>query len=131
MPNRTFEVSVQENKANTVIYDLEVWVLFEHQTELWKCVFHSSANQLLDYYLIILQSVEQYFNVSDPVFEIVQGDEINKFSINQTSKELRVGSQALDREQRAQHTVIIELLSNGINRGFARVCFINFIINFS
>lgn len=86
---------------------------------------------LLDYYLIILQSVEQYFNVSDPVFEIVQGDEINKFIINQTSKELRVGSQALDREQRAQHIVIIELLSNGINRGFARVCFINFIFNFS
>lgn len=86
---------------------------------------------LLDYYLIILQSVEQYFNVSDPVFEIVHGDEINKFIINQTSKELRVGSQALDREQRAQHIVIIELLSNGINRGFARVCFINFIFNFS
>ena len=34
MPNRTFEVSVQENKANTVIYDLEVWFLLEHQTEL-------------------------------------------------------------------------------------------------
>lgn len=69
--------------------------------------------------------------MSDPVFEIVQGDEINKFSINQTSKELRVGSQALDREQRAQYIVIIELLSNGINRGFVRVCFINFILNFS
>ena len=75
--------------------------------------------------------MEQYFNVSDPLFEIVQGDEGNKFVINETSKELRVGAQGLDREQRAQYLLVVELQSNGINRGFARVRYKFFCIGFS
>ena len=55
------------------------------------------------------------------MFEILQGDEGSKFVINQTTKELRVGAQGLDREQHAQYVLAVELRSNGINRGFAKV----------
>lgn len=69
----------------------------------------------------LFQPVEQYFNVSNPVFSILRGNAGNMFVINQTTKELRVGGQGLDREQSAQHSLVVELRSNGINRGFARV----------
>ena len=67
------------------------------------------------------QLLEQYFNVSDPSFENLQGDGKNKFVINQASKELRVGAEGLDREQQAQYTLVVEIRSNGNNRGFAKV----------
>lgn len=72
-------------------------------------------------FLFYFQPVERYFNVSNPVFEILQGDEGSKFVINQTTKELRVGAQGLDREQRDKYVLAVELRSNGINRGFAKV----------
>lgn len=59
--------------------------------------------------------------MSDPLFEILQGDEENKFVINQTTKELRVAIQGLDRESRVQYILVVELRSNGINKGFAKV----------
>ncbi|KAJ7389417.1 hypothetical protein OS493_031661 [Desmophyllum pertusum] len=62
-----------------------------------------------------LKPLEQYFNVSDPIFQIHQSDEGDKFFINGTSKELKVGAQALDREERDKYTVVVELLSNGDN----------------
>lgn len=43
------------------------------------------------------------------------------FFINGTSKELKVGPQALDREQQDQYTLVVELLKNGKNKGFALV----------
>ena len=57
--------------------------------------------------------------MSNPVFQIHQGGEGDKFFINGTSKELKVGPQALDREEHDQYTLVVELLSNGKNRGFA------------
>ncbi|KAJ7389421.1 hypothetical protein OS493_031665 [Desmophyllum pertusum] len=68
-----------------------------------------------------LKPLEQYFNVSDPIFQIHQSDEGDKFFINGTSKELKVGAQALDREERDKYTVVVELLSNGDNKGYAMI----------
>lgn len=74
------------------------------------------------------QSLEQYFNVSDPLFKIHQGGVGNKFYINGTSKELKVGAQALDREQLDKYTLVVELRSNGNNKGFAVVRHVLFLI---
>lgn len=68
-----------------------------------------------------LKPLEQYFNVSNPVFQIHQGGEGDKFFINGTSKKLKVGPQALDREQQDQYTLVVELLKNGKNKGFALI----------
>ena len=71
--------------------------------------------------VLYLQPLEQHFNVSNPVFQIHQGGEGDKFFINGALKELKVGPQALDREEQDQYTLVVELLSNGKNRGFAMV----------
>jgi len=68
-----------------------------------------------------LQVVEKYFNVSNAVFTILSGSDRNKFVIDQTAKELRVGAQGLDREENTRATVVVEVQSSGINRGFAMI----------
>lgn len=74
------------------------------------------------------QSLEQYFNVSNPQFKIHQGGVGDKFYINGTSKELKVGAQALNREELDRYTLVVELLSNGNNKGFAMVRHVLFAI---
>ena len=55
------------------------------------------------------------------MFTILSGSDRNKFVIDQKAKELRVGAQGLDREENTQATLVVEVQSSGINRGFAMV----------
>ena len=86
-----------------------------------SCVWYICRSTLTVVLFSYSQNLEKYFNVSDPLFLIHRGDEDSKFVINKTSKKLKVGAQGLDREQRNKYTLVVELLKNGRNKGFAMV----------
>ena len=49
------------------------------------------------------------------MFTTLSGSDRNKFVIDQTAKELRVGAQGLDREENTRATLVVEVQSSGIN----------------
>lgn len=68
-----------------------------------------------------LTNLEKYFNISDPIFVIHRGNEGGEFFVNETSKELRVGAQGLDREEHDKYTLVMELFKGGKSKGFAMI----------
>lgn len=68
-----------------------------------------------------LELVQKYFNLSNPVFSILPGSDGKTFVIDQAAKELRLGDQGLNREEKPRVILVVELQSSGINRGFATV----------
>lgn len=73
---------------------------------------------------IYSQNLEKYFNISDPIFVIHRGNEGGEFFVNETSKELRVGAQGLDREEHDKYTLVMELFKDGKSKGFAMVRYV-------
>jgi hypothetical protein len=65
--------------------------------------------------------VEQDYNVTGATFTITAGNDDNHFLIDVASRNLKVGSQPLDRELKKEYQLRIQLVKDGIVRGVAMV----------
>ena len=61
------------------------------------------------------------------MFSILPGSDGKTFVIDQAAKELRLGDQGLNREEKPRVILVVELQSSGFNRGFATASYFCFV----